>query len=225
MSRTVAGTAGSGRRARERDAHRREILDAAERVFVRDGFEKATMEQIAREADFSVGALYNFFDNKEDLSVAVVRKILEDFHALFTVEVQRQPDAFEAIEALVRLRLQHVRKHGDFLRMLIESKAGGRQHPEASLPKCCAGLYDHYLGEVAGLFRRAIRAGQVRPADPLGLAICLEGAMNAYCAYWVRHDMREPVEREVKAVRRDFLQHLLTGWSPRAWGERKGARS
>ena len=58
---------GSSRRERERQRHRKEILSSAERVFVREGLKQASMEEIAREAEFSVGTLYNFFQNKNDL--------------------------------------------------------------------------------------------------------------------------------------------------------------
>ncbi|RKY64298.1 MAG: TetR/AcrR family transcriptional regulator, partial [Candidatus Latescibacterota bacterium] len=48
----------STRREREREAHRREILEAAGRVFARKGFAGATMDEIAQEAEFSKAALY-----------------------------------------------------------------------------------------------------------------------------------------------------------------------
>jgi len=55
------------RRDRERERHRQEILEAAERVFVREGYHAATVEAIAREAEFGIGTIYNFFQSKEDL--------------------------------------------------------------------------------------------------------------------------------------------------------------
>ncbi len=43
------------RRERERERHRREILEAALKVFARAGYHRATMQAIAREAEFAVG--------------------------------------------------------------------------------------------------------------------------------------------------------------------------
>jgi AcrR family transcriptional regulator len=55
------------RRERERAAHRKDIMDAALRVFARRGFGAATLDEVAQEAEFSKGALYLYFTSKEDI--------------------------------------------------------------------------------------------------------------------------------------------------------------
>lgn len=58
--------------ARVSDAHlearRQSILDAATRVFAQKGIASATMAEIASEAGISPGAIYRYFENKEDLA-------------------------------------------------------------------------------------------------------------------------------------------------------------
>ena len=65
---------GLSRRDREREQHRIDILDAAELVFVRDGI-ATKIETIAKEAEYSVGSLYNFFPSKDDLFKSVLLRI------------------------------------------------------------------------------------------------------------------------------------------------------
>ena len=62
------------RREREKLAHRQEILDAATRVFANKGFFYATLDEIAQEAEFSKGALYLYFNNKEDLLYTIIKE-------------------------------------------------------------------------------------------------------------------------------------------------------
>src|SRR5271155_3661689 len=50
---------------------RRRLLDAAETVFGRHGFHRASVEEIAREAGATTGALYSNFAGKEDLFLAL----------------------------------------------------------------------------------------------------------------------------------------------------------
>lgn len=57
------------RRRREREYRYQTILAAAEKLFGREGYTKASMEQIADTAEVSVGAVYFYFKNKEDLLV------------------------------------------------------------------------------------------------------------------------------------------------------------
>ena len=49
------------------DVRVREILRAAAEVFATKGFHEATIQEIAKHAEFSAGSLYNYFENKEAL--------------------------------------------------------------------------------------------------------------------------------------------------------------
>jgi AcrR family transcriptional regulator len=62
----------------KRSAHERfpEVLDAAVRVFARDGFKSARMSDVAREAGLSEAALYRYVDGKEGLFVLAIRHAL-----------------------------------------------------------------------------------------------------------------------------------------------------
>ena len=55
-------------------AKRRQILDGARRVFLADGFDGASMNDIARVAGVSKGTLYVYFDSKESLFEALIRE-------------------------------------------------------------------------------------------------------------------------------------------------------
>ncbi|HXT06341.1 MAG TPA: TetR/AcrR family transcriptional regulator [Roseiarcus sp.] len=55
-------------------AKRRQILDGARRVFLADGFDGASMNDIARAAGVSKGTLYVYFNSKEDLFEALIRE-------------------------------------------------------------------------------------------------------------------------------------------------------
>ena len=58
----------TGRRAAGEDpAKREQILDGAKRVFMEQGFEAASMNDITRAAGVSKGTIYVYFENKEDL--------------------------------------------------------------------------------------------------------------------------------------------------------------
>jgi AcrR family transcriptional regulator len=64
---TSATTPANARRRRSREETRQKLLDAALHVFARNGYERATVDEIVREAGFSKGAFYVHFETKEDL--------------------------------------------------------------------------------------------------------------------------------------------------------------
>src|SRR5690348_8081555 len=60
-----------------------QILDAAAKVFGDIGYEAATTEAIAREAETSIGSLYQFFPNKQALFDAIAARHIEKSRAAF----------------------------------------------------------------------------------------------------------------------------------------------
>lgn len=65
------------RKKRERERRRQQIMVAAKRVFSVRGFNKATMEDIAKEAELSPGTLYLYFKNKDELFSSLSIRILQ----------------------------------------------------------------------------------------------------------------------------------------------------
>jgi AcrR family transcriptional regulator len=57
-------------------ARRRQILSAALRCFARQGFHRATMQDIFREADLSPGAVYSYFRSKDELIAAIIVEMM-----------------------------------------------------------------------------------------------------------------------------------------------------
>jgi len=68
------------RKERERERRRQQIIVAAKRIFKDKGFGRATMEDIAKEAELSPGTLYLYFKNKEDLYASLSLRILQYLH-------------------------------------------------------------------------------------------------------------------------------------------------
>lgn len=65
------------RKKRERERRRQQIMVAAKRVFSAKGFNKATMEDIAKEAELSPGTLYLYFKNKDELFSSLSIRVLQ----------------------------------------------------------------------------------------------------------------------------------------------------
>src|SRR2546429_2624375 len=71
------------------------ILDAAETVFARMGYEEATTNHIAAQAQISPGSLYQFFANKEEIAQALASRYTEElqqaYDTIFSVEAAALP--------------------------------------------------------------------------------------------------------------------------------------
>src|ERR1700693_4469261 len=68
------GASAPGRRELQKQERERRILSAARRLFDRNGYAKASMEDVAERAGLAVGTLYNYFHSKDDLLLAIMRR-------------------------------------------------------------------------------------------------------------------------------------------------------
>jgi len=66
------------RRKRERDQRIQSILGAAKKVFFSKGYVKATMDEIALEAEISKPTIYQYFKTKDDLFFSLMLPVIED---------------------------------------------------------------------------------------------------------------------------------------------------
>ncbi|OGU95730.1 MAG: hypothetical protein A2330_09815 [Ignavibacteria bacterium RIFOXYB2_FULL_36_7] len=64
------------RKERERIFRKKEIMDAAIRVFAEKGFNSCTLEEIAGTAEFGKGTLYNYFQGKEEIYRAIINDVI-----------------------------------------------------------------------------------------------------------------------------------------------------
>lgn len=70
------------RRAREKQHRIQDILEAAEKVFFKKGFESATMNEIAQKAELGKGTIYLYFKGKDDVHRAIVEKGMDILFSL-----------------------------------------------------------------------------------------------------------------------------------------------
>jgi AcrR family transcriptional regulator len=127
---STRASAGSRQQART-EATRRKLLQAAEEVFARDGFEAARLEDVAAEAGYTRGAFYANFQSKEDIFFALlehwVAQRIEEVNAL----LRRHPGAAEQLRALREYYAQNA-KDRQLALLALEFKLFTLRHPEAA---------------------------------------------------------------------------------------------
>ena len=77
-----------------------EIIAAARHCFRRHGFHGASMAQVASEAKLSVGQIYRYFANKDELVIAALQRRDERWMRWLRTEVERREDTGERLLAL-----------------------------------------------------------------------------------------------------------------------------
>lgn len=183
-----------------------EILAAALEVFAERGFQAARLEEVARRAGVSKGALYLYFETKADLFRAVVSDAispnLERVKALAAAEATFEQSARLGVGMLARTVVTDRRITGVVKLVIAES----RNHPElASIWRQT--VVEPGVALMSGLIAAAQARGEVRAGDPRLFAFGLMGPM-VLSMVW--RETFEPVGAEPVDVVKLADQHLDT---------------
>ncbi|WP_067682997.1 TetR/AcrR family transcriptional regulator [Nocardia miyunensis] len=96
-----------------KDDQRAEILVAARRCFVRNGFHQTTMQDVFAEAGKSAGAVYRYFPKKEDMIVGVAAANLDEVAEVLRAAVADGDGEGGAGEVMARLLETVIERHRD----------------------------------------------------------------------------------------------------------------
>lgn len=130
--------------AEHKKRRRVEILEAAQRVFARHGFEGATVARLEGETGLSRGAIFSYFENKDDLFVAVVSQSSDRL-----VEIWLERGFRALLEAIA---------HEDPDWLAVQAEAARRVRTDAAFRERIARL------EEGAAYRREERFARLRPA-------------------------------------------------------------
>ena len=171
------------RRLRHQSLSRSQLLDAAEEVFGKKGFHETTLKEIAELAEFSVGSVYSFFENKDDLFQQIFVRRGEEF--MPRLREVLAPDAGAPVEQLHRLvdfEIGWFRSNRHFGRLYLRHSSATMLSVDRQVDVVTASNYEESMRLQADLFARGQQAGQFRSGDPLVLARLFSGIISAYQA-------------------------------------------
>lgn len=194
-----------GRKEREYQAHRKEILSAAEKVFAAKGFFLTTMSDIAREAEFGTGTLYKYFKSKEELYFTLIDEKVEEINRLVKDELSQKTSAVERIKKVLGLQFEFFEQNRDFFRIYISERNRFEWTVKDELGK---GLHEKmvaYINILAGVMRQGIERKEFRSMNSLDLAHALLGIVNSFVCEWMISHKPYPLVSKVDTVLEIFL--------------------
>ena len=147
------------RRARSREA----LLEAAARHLSRFGYGNVRLEQVARDAGYTRGALYHQFRDKEELALAVIAWVHATWREEVDALVEQEHEPVGALLALARGHAVYCRRDVARVVMALRIEFSGQDHPVgAELERIAASG----VRRVARLVEAGRRDGTIPPGPP-----------------------------------------------------------
>ena len=160
------------RRARSRSA----LLESAARGLSRQGYANLQLEQVARDAGYTRGALYHQFADKEDLALAVLRWADETWQEEVGEAAAGEDDPVDVLLAMARGHAVLCRRDIARVAMALRVEFSGREHPiAAELDR----IQDGLVKRLSRLINAGRRQGSIPPGPPAkAVALALNGALE-----------------------------------------------
>lgn len=174
------------RKERLRENARREIVEAAAKVFAKHGFYKATMEQIAGEAGFSAASLYHYFKSKEDIYITLHEQIGSAF--LNIVEEIGQADLpFRAkIERLARRLFELAESQRDFFLLFISQRPLLDRSIQDELFEKAFNHYDQIFNAMKSIIEEGTRKEETIRIPLEDITAFYVGVLRSFFSEWIR---------------------------------------
>ncbi len=189
---------------------RKEILAAALALFSEKGYHNVPMQEIAEAAEFAIGTLYKFFQNKEDLYKALVMEQGDRFEAAFAAAIQAPGDEIEKLRNFVRARRDMCRDNLPFVRLFIAESKGASFNLKAGLDADLREKIDAVMEKLTRVFESGMKNGRfLKIADPYSLAVALDSVIDAFVLLWVESPERHPFPEDPDAILDIFFKGLL----------------
>ena len=184
---------------------RRQLLDAAVRVFARKGFHASRVGDIAEEAGVAHGLLYHYFASKEELLETVFRETWSELLEAFArVEEAREP-ASEQLRQVAAILLRSWRRDPDLVRVLVREVGRSQTLPSRV----------EEIGQVFRAIERIVERGQAEgelrgDLEPRLASWIFYGAIEEILTGWVLGQLDDSDE-EVAAAERAVVDVVVGG--------------
>jgi TetR/AcrR family transcriptional regulator len=170
------------RRLEHHDLSRGQLLDAAEEVFGRKGFHETTLKEVAELAGFSVGSVYSFFENKDDLFRQIFLRRGEEFE-VGMAEVFGDDEAapLDQLHRLVDFQIGFFRTNPHFGRVYLRySSIALLAARNDQVDEAVQRRYEAAMAQQADLFQRGQKAGVLIDGDPIVLSRLFSGLIASF---------------------------------------------
>lgn len=102
---------------------RQNIIDSASRVFSIHGYAGTTMRMIADDAGISVGGIYLYFKNKEQLCLFLIREKFGEYLSIIETAIESLDNPLDALRVYINMSIEYAKQNREFI--ITESREQG----------------------------------------------------------------------------------------------------
>jgi AcrR family transcriptional regulator len=161
---------------------RRQILDAAEKVFTKRGIDKARMDDIVQESGLSKGALYWYFKSKDAIVSALVEHVLISEMREAEALIHAEGTSGERLKLFVDLAVREYKRFENVLPLAYEFVAHAAR--SKTVRETVVLYFNRYKEILAEIIKQGVDSGEFIPCDPETTAISVIAMYEGMAMLW-----------------------------------------
>jgi len=161
------------------EKRKKEIMEKAIEIFAKKGYEKTSLDEIAKKLKISKPAIYLYFKNKEDLFLEILKNKFNEM--LFELEkiISSKNSSFEKLSQFVKIYIdKHLTSDENFFKILQSANIKISGETKKMLKKKFTGCYRPLIDKLVGLIKDCIKDGYLKDGDPLFYTLALFGILD-----------------------------------------------
>ena len=193
------------RKEREYQIRREEILKAAEKIFAQNGFYNSTVAEIAKESEFAIGTLYQFFTNKEELYYTMMIEKFDLLYEMLQSEVSKHSRCLDKLGCVVEVVLSFIEQHVDFFKIFTWELNVLNSNMNNQLKDQLIRKHFAYIKLISDIITEGIREGLLKEGHADDLSTALVGMMNIFSFNWIYNQQQDALREKAPTIVNLFL--------------------
>ena len=195
-----------------RESQRERILEVAERLFIRDGIDRVSLSEIARDARMTRNTLYEYFPNKQEVVWAIFQKRVEEGQVGLVDQLQIAGTGFQRVENMLLLLVGSLETHPEYLRFIVEFNT---LYAREGNPARVRQMWSEGANLLEQMYQQGITDGSIRAdLDPKLLAAATLNLVNGVSSRFallgdlISEEYGQPVMAMYREICRAFLRGI-----------------
>jgi TetR/AcrR family fatty acid metabolism transcriptional regulator len=186
------------RRRESTSVRQEQIIDAAQKLILKNGSEHVTIRRIAKEVGISEGAIYRHFKSKSDIFCLLLDNVGENLLGDIESSIITEGSVTESLHNILLTQLATINKrHGMSFQVIAEVISLG----DRKLNRQLAEIMSKYLVRIKNLLIKGVEIGEFRgDIDPEAAAMLYFGMVESVSNYWTLNNYKFVLEEKMKPM-------------------------
>ncbi|MFQ6042935.1 MAG: TetR/AcrR family transcriptional regulator [Candidatus Poribacteria bacterium] len=184
---------------------RRQILDAAVKVFAQNGFYNSKVLDIAKEAGVANGTVYLYFPSKDDILISIFEEQMGELIDYIEREIQKESGSLNKLRRLVSMQMHLIETNSELTELLLVELRQSKKFLRSN----ATDMMSKYIDMIGDVLKEGIAEGVInKNLDVTILGTMLFSAVEGLATRWILEGASYSLDKAADTVIKVFLNGI-----------------